>query len=130
MMLAPAAGHHDLLLDARRRETVGRRAVRLQGEDHPFLDLHRVIDGVQAADDGAFVQRKTQAVSELQPEGFHLAGEAEVLGLGPDARHDVGRDPGPNQRDRRVDPLARPLIGVALRRRREADVERTVITGA
>src|SRR5260370_37971259 len=44
-----ALGRHDhLFLDASGRDAVGSRAVRLDGEDHPLLELHGVVERVQA----------------------------------------------------------------------------------
>src|SRR5437870_8471010 len=48
-------GDHDLLLDSRRRVAVLGRAVRLQGEDHALLELDRVLERVQPAEDGPLV---------------------------------------------------------------------------
>src|SRR5262249_51356576 len=42
-----ALGRDDhLFLDARRRDAVGCRAVRLDGEDHPHLELHRMLERI------------------------------------------------------------------------------------
>src|SRR6266567_6845390 len=82
----------DLLLDARRRVAVARRAVGLEREDHALLELKRVLERDEAADDRALVQRHAQPMAELQPESLHLAGEAEFFGFWPQRRHLVGSD--------------------------------------
>ena len=76
------------------------------------------------------MQAETEAVAEEQTEGLHLAGEADLFGLGPAGGDLVGRDARPYQRDRLVDPFARLLIGVLLRWRGAADIEGAVIAGA
>src|SRR6266702_3095391 len=77
----------DLLLDARRRVAVARRAVGLEREDHALLELKRVLERDEAADDRALVQRHAQPMAELQPERLHLAGEAEFLRFRPQRRY-------------------------------------------
>src|SRR5579875_919852 len=47
----PVSRHDHLLFDPRARLPVRCRAVRLEGEDHPFLDLRRALQRVQSADD-------------------------------------------------------------------------------
>ena len=89
--LRPVRGDDDLLLDPGRREAVLRRAVRLEGDDHALLDLDRVVERVEAADDRALVEEQPDAVAELEAEALHLVVEAELLGLRPDARDLVGR---------------------------------------
>ena len=42
--VAARRGHDDLFLDPRRGPPVGRSAVGLQREDHPFLELDRVLE--------------------------------------------------------------------------------------
>ena len=91
MTSRPVRGDDDLLLDPRGRPAVRGRAVRLQGEQHALLDLHRILERVQPADDRTLVQADPDAVAELQPERVHLVGEAELLGLRPHRRDLVGR---------------------------------------
>src|SRR6266550_4646240 len=50
--LRPVRGDHDLLLDPRGRVSVIRRAVRLEREHHPLLELDGMPERVQAAEDG------------------------------------------------------------------------------
>ena len=52
----PVGGHDDLLLDPRGRATVGGRAVRLEGEQHALLQLDRLLERVEPADDRPLVQ--------------------------------------------------------------------------
>src|SRR6185312_9302219 len=79
-----ALGRHDVLhRDARRREAVARRAIGLEREHHALLDLHRVLEGVEPADDRPLVEAQAQAMAEQQAERLHLAGEADRRGLGP-----------------------------------------------
>jgi hypothetical protein len=105
---------HDFFLDPRRRNAVLGRAVRLEGDDHAFLDLDRVVERVEAADDRALVQEEPHAVTELQPEALHLVVEPELLGFWPDAGNLVGGHAGAHELDRGVDPFARLLVGIAL----------------
>src|SRR5437764_5793296 len=79
----PVLRHDYLLFDARRRMAVLRRAIGLQGEDHALLDLHRPVEGYEAADDETLVQGEPEAVAELERERLHLAGKAELLRLRP-----------------------------------------------
>src|SRR6476659_4504317 len=120
-------GDHDLFLDPRGGHAVLRRAVRLEGDDHALLELDRVLERVEPADDRALVEHHALAVTELEAEALHLVVEPEVLGLRPHARDLVGRDTGSHELDRLVDPLAGPLVGVALGVVRGADDERPVV---
>src|SRR5919197_111512 len=70
--LGAVGGDDHLLLDARRRETVRGRAVGLQREDHALLDLRRVLQRVEPADDRPLVQPEAKAVAELQAERLYL----------------------------------------------------------
>src|SRR5688572_6288694 len=79
--LRPFGGDDHLLLDPRRGVAVGGRAVRLEGDDHPFLELDRVLQRVQAADDRPLVKEQADAVAELEPEALHLRIEAELFRL-------------------------------------------------
>src|SRR3954453_17844852 len=71
-------GDDDLLLDAGGREAVRGGAEGLEREDHALFELHRVLEGVEPADDRALVQREAEAVAELQAERRHLVLEAEL----------------------------------------------------
>src|SRR5215470_5181703 len=125
-----AAGRHDhFLLDAGRGHPVGRRAVRLDGEHHSGLELHRVVEGVQPADDRPLVQTETDPVAEVEAEGAHLAVEADLLRLRKRARDLVGGDARLDERDRLVHPLARLLVGGDLRFRRASHAEGAVVAG-
>src|SRR5579872_1169376 len=76
------------------------------------------------------MQRKPDAVSELQAERLHLTRKTELIGLRPDARDSIGRHARTNQLDRCIYPLARLLVRVALACRCTSDVERAVIARA
>jgi hypothetical protein len=69
-------------------------------------------------------------VAELQTEGGALVGQADLLRARPHGGDLVGRHARPDQVDRRVEPLAAATVGIELRRRRVADVERAVVAGA
>src|SRR5690606_21813269 len=105
-------------------------AVRLEREYHAFLDLHRIVERHEPADDRPLVQRDAEAVAELQPEALHLAREAELLRLRPALRDLVGADARLDRRDRRIDPLAGLLVRVALRVVSTPDVDRAVVARA
>src|SRR5215510_166124 len=125
-----AARRHDyFFLDAGRGHPVGRRAVRLDGEHHPRLELHRIVERVQPADDRPLVQAETDPVAEIEAEGGHLAVEADLLRLWERARDLVGGHAGLDQRDRLVHPFARLLVGGDLRLRRAPHTERAVVAG-
>src|SRR3954453_7140639 len=74
--LGAVLGEDDLLLDPRGGVAVGRRAVGLEREDHPDLQLDRLLHRVQPGDDRPLVEPEPQAVGELQAERLHLAAEA------------------------------------------------------
>ena len=114
-----AAGRRDddLLLDPRGRAPVGRGAVGLEREDHALLDLDRVVERVHARDHRRLVEADADAVAELEAEAGLLVGEAELLGGRPDRGDLVGRHARPDERDRRVEPLAALLVRVELRLR-------------
>src|SRR5687767_5270996 len=63
--LRPFLRDHDLLRGPRGRVAVLGGTVRLEGDDHALLDLHRVLEGVQAADDRALMEEQPDAVPEL-----------------------------------------------------------------
>jgi hypothetical protein len=79
MTSGPSGAHDDLLLDPRGRAPVGRRAGGLQREDHPLLDDHRVVEGVQPRDHRRLVEADADAVAELQAEARLLVAEAQLL---------------------------------------------------
>ena len=124
-----AAGrrHDDLLLDARRRAAVGRGAVGLEREDHPLLELDRMVERVHARDHRRLVQADADAVAELEPEARLLVGEAELLRGRPDRGDLVRRHAGADEVDRGIEPFAAARVGVELRVRHPADVERAVV---
>ena len=128
--VAPGRGHDDLFLDPRRRAPVRRGAVGLEREDHAFLELDRVLERVDARDHRRLVEPDADAVSELEAEAGLLVREAELLGGRPDLGDPVRRHAGPDERDRRVEPLAALLVGVELRVADAADVERAVVARA
>src|SRR5262245_17723482 len=61
--------HDDFLLDPRGGHAVGGRAVGLDGEHHAGLQLHRIVEGVEPADDGPLVETQADAMAEVQAEG-------------------------------------------------------------
>src|SRR5206468_3326223 len=128
--LGTARRHDDLLLDPRGGHAVGGRAVGLDGEHHARLELHRVVEGVEPADDRPLVQAQADAVAEVQAEGRHLAVEADLLRLREGARDLVGGDAGLDERDRLGHPLARLLVGGDLRPGGPAHAEGAVVTRA
>ena len=93
----------------------------------PSLISTGMVERVEPADDRPLVEEQADAVPELQAEALHLVAEPELLGLRPDLRDLVGGHAGAHQLDRRVDPLARPLVGVALGVVGPADGERPVV---
>ncbi len=125
--LAAGRGDDDLLLDPRRRAAVGRCAVGLQREDHPLLERDGVVERVHPRDHRRLVQADADAVPELESEAGLLVREAELLGGRPDRGDPVRRHPGPDERDRGIEPLAAPLVRVELRGADTADVERAVV---
>ena len=128
--LAAVGGDDDLLLDARCRPAVGRRPVGLQGEDHPLLENLGVVERDHPAEDRSFPDRQPDAVAVLQRERGHLVGEAELGGRRPHGADVGGRHAGLDHGDRPVDVLAADLVGVALRRRGAAHLERAVVARA
>src|SRR4051812_22736978 len=119
----------DLLFDPRRGVTILRRAIGLEGDDHPLLELDGVLERIEPADDRSLVEEQADAVTELEPEAFHLVVEPELLCLRPDARHLVGGDPRAHELDGRVDPLAGLLVCIPLCVGALADDEGPVVAG-
>src|SRR2546427_10115815 len=105
-------------------------AVCLQREDHALLYLHGILQRVQPADDRPLVQRYPEPGAELERERFHLAVEPELLRLRPHLGDLVGAYPWLDELDRRVEPLARQLVSVALRLPEPSHVERPVVAAA
>ncbi len=128
--VAPGRGHDDLFLDPRRGPAIRRSAVGLEREDHPFLELDRVLEGMDARDHRRLVEPDADAVSELETEAGLFVREAELLGSRPDLRDLVRRHPGPHELDRRIEPFAALLVRVELRVADAADVERAVVARA
>ena len=123
-------GDDNFFFDARRAPAVGGGPEGFQRKHHSGLDLARMIEGDQAADDGFFPDRQTNAVAVLQSEGGFFIGEAKVGGLGPDRGNLGGGAAGTNQFDGCVQIVAATLIGVHHRVGRIADRETAVIAGA
>src|SRR5271166_1469050 len=121
--LRPAWGEYDLFFDPCRGYAVTRRTISLDCEDHAGLEFDRLLEGVQARNQGPFVQAKSEPMAKIEAEGFHFAAEADVLRLRESAGDPVAANPGFQQADCPVHPLARIAIGGALRRRCQADVE-------
>ena len=69
-------------------------------------------------------------MAELQAEGLHFVGEAELGRLWPERRDPVGGYARPDHVDGDIDPFACAPVGVALRRGRRAHVDRSVVAGA
>ena len=118
----------DLLLDPCRRASVRRGAVRLEREDHALLERDRMVERVDPRDHRRLVEPDTDPVTELEPEARLLVGEPELLRRRPDRGDPIRRHPGPDKRDRGIEPLAALLVGVELRVVDAADVERAVVT--
>ena len=76
------------------------------------------------------MQIQPEAVGELQAEGRHFVGEAELVRGRKHVADMRGGGAGLDAFDRAVEPLARLLVGVVLRRRGAADVEGAVVAGA
>src|SRR5579859_2576936 len=102
--LAAGGRYHHLFLDPCRGVTVGGRRIGLQREDHALLDLDRVLERVEPADDRALPQRQANAMSELKTEAFFFALEPEVLRAGPQQGDVAGSHARPDKVDSRVDP--------------------------
>ena len=124
-----AAGrrHDDLFLDSRRRPAVRRGAVRLEREDHSFLERDRVLEGVDARDHRRLVEPHADPVPELEAEAGLLVREAELRGGRPHLRDLVRRHARPNEPDRRVEPFAALLVRIELRVADATHVERAVV---
>src|SRR6185503_20727159 len=119
----------DLLLDPSGRSSVRRGTVRLEREEHAFLELDRLVERVQAADDRSLVQADTHAVSELQAERVELVLEPELLRLGPHGGELIRGVARLHEVDRGIHPFARPRERVALRLRGATDDEGAVVAG-
>src|SRR5262249_33923780 len=97
--LGAARRHDHFFLDASRGHPIGGWAIGLDREHHTGLQLHRIVERVQAADDRPLVQAQTDAVAKVEAEGGHLAVEADLLRFRKPARDLVGGDPGLDGRD-------------------------------
>src|SRR3954467_6787486 len=69
-------------------------------------------------------------MSELKAKARRLVREAKLLRGRPDACNLVRHRSGPHEVDRLVEPFATLLVGVDLRLRDAADVERAVVAGS
>ena len=125
--VAAGRGHDHLLLDPRRGPPVGRCAIGLEREHHPLFELDRRVERMDARDHRRLVEADADSVSELEAEARLLVGESELLGGGPDLGDPVRRHAGPDEGDRRVEPLAALLVRVELSGADAADVERAVV---
>src|SRR3954466_13968830 len=70
--LGTRRGEDYLLLNARRRDAVARRAIRLHREDHAGLELDRLTEGVEPRDERPLMQPEPEAMAEVQSEGVHF----------------------------------------------------------
>src|SRR5262245_41653642 len=127
--LSALRGHDDFLLDARGGRAVAGRAVRLDREDHTRFELHRLLERVEPRDDRALVQAEAEPVTEVEPERRYLALEADVLRLRKTPGDAVRGDAGLDQLDGAIHPVASPLVGADLGRRRASHAERPVVAG-
>src|SRR5262249_42763052 len=66
--LRAARRHDHFLLDAGRGYPIGGRAIGLDREHHTGLQLHRIVERVQAANDRPLVQAQTDPVAEVEAE--------------------------------------------------------------
>ena len=107
-----------------------RRAIGLDGEHHAGLELDRLAQRGEARDERPLMQAEAEAVAEVEPEGVHLAREADLLRLGQREGDLVARHPGLEQLDGLVHPFARLAVGGALRIGGAPDVEGAVVAGA
>src|SRR4051794_36911914 len=80
--LGALRGEDDLLLDARRRHTVGRGAISFYGEHHAGLQFDRLAQRGEARNQRPLVQSEAEAMAEIETEGVHLARKADVLRFG------------------------------------------------
>src|SRR6266571_8808666 len=65
-----------LLLDARRRDAVARRAIGFDREYHSGLELDRLPQRCEPRNQRPLMQPEAEAVAEVEAEGVHLAREA------------------------------------------------------
>src|SRR5690242_8201212 len=124
--LGAARREDHFLLDARGRNSIGRRTVRLDCEHHAGLELDRLAQRREPRYERPLVQAETEPVAEIEAERVHLAREADLLRLRQRSRDLVARHTGLEELDGAVHPLARLAIGRALRRRGTADIEGAV----
>src|SRR6516225_3907573 len=76
------------------------------------------------------MQAQSKSVTEIQTECSHLTLEADIRRLRKLFRCLVGGDARLEHLNRVIHPLARALVGIALRRGRAADGERAVVASS
>ena len=107
-------GDVDLLFDSAGRRAVGGGPVGLDREDHSFLELNWVLEGVEATHQRLLPDRQADAVAVLEAEGLLLVREAELL-CSRKVPHDVGRArAGTDLGDRGVLEVAGVLVDITL----------------
>ncbi len=88
-----------------------------------------MVEGVEPADDRPLVQEQPDAVPELEAEASISLSNPNSSAFGQTLATWSVVTPGRISSIERVDPLACPLVGVALRIARRADDERPVVAG-
>src|SRR5882757_4041724 len=127
---ATPVGDDQFLLDARSGAAIRGGAVSLERKHHALFDLEGVIERDQARDNRPLVERDAEAVAELQREGFHFIGKAELLGARKHGRDFVGPDARPDLGDPCIHPFARLGVGILLRIACLSHCEGAVVAGA
>src|SRR5215469_9285973 len=99
-------GHDDFLFDAGSAPAISRRPERLQRKYHPRLDLLRMIEGNETADNRLLPDGEADSMTVLQSESRLFIGKAEVLRPGPDGRDFARASSRADQFDGRVKIIA------------------------
>src|SRR6202049_4149298 len=128
--LGPVLGHHQLLLDPRRRPAIRRRPERLQRKYHVFLDDLGVVQRDQAREHGFLPDRQAYPVPELQRECRLLVGKTELLRFRKHLGHLRGGHPWLHQRNGFVEVVEAALVSVDQGARGAAHGKRPVVAGA
>src|SRR5437868_4402081 len=128
--LAAVFRDYELLLDPRRRPAVRRRPEGLEREHHPLLDLGRIVERHETAEDRLLPDREPDPVSVLQRERRLLVRETELVRLRPHGNDVCSGHAGPNERDGVIEDVATTLVSVHERARGAADGKRPVVARA
>src|SRR3972149_3519324 len=111
--LVTCFGDNNLFFDARRAPTICGWPISFKRKDHAWLDLGRMIERDESADDRLLPNRETNTMPVLQRECGFFIWETEFFGFWPQGRNLAGCTTRTNKFNRSIEIIAAAFIRVA-----------------